>query len=461
VSLLWRDSVSLRVGKLGVAWRRGGSRRGPHAAANGMVPYPSDTEEFAAVALACASAVDQALGAGATRRKPKLDVFLDISCTRCVLLPWPGISLSELALLALAASRLRAVFEEVDDTWRIDTVQPRFGKNGLAIAVPGALLAAIAKSALSKPIQRPRIGSALASVLAGHRHRGKRTEALLIAIKDEGGAWVGVTKNSGWIFVRQFPRPWQGEELQTMRTRAAISSGVEPECLTYSYTIDVDAGAGLLQERPNGWQVACSRFLRGHAGAFGPQQGAETKSMGISTDLATPASAMFGVNSRVTGAMLLIAALALAGFTAWQVLIQHRELSNARTLAASVRNAESQAGAAKSSPPDPRQLAEMTGARDAAHSLSLPWNQLLASTESLTNDDIAVLSIVPDPAAQSVTLTIEARHLQAVTDFLRRMHESSDHREPVLLGYQTQQQDPQKPIRARLLFNWAKAAQSP
>ena len=98
---------------------------------------------------------------------------------------------------------------------------------------------------------------------------------------------------------------------------------------------------------------------------------------------------------------------------------------------------------------------QLKGAAGIIEQLSFPWGKLFYALESSMNEDVALLSVMPDVKGGTIALSVEARDWNAMLDYIRRLGEDSFFSDVHLISHQIQQADPQKPIRFVLLCAWA------
>jgi hypothetical protein len=97
---------------------------------------------------------------------------------------------------------------------------------------------------------------------------------------------------------------------------------------------------------------------------------------------------------------------------------------------------------------------EMKHAREILLQLGMPWNELFASFEGVEASNVALLSIQSDIDKRRVKISAEAKNLSAMLDYVRAMEGRPTFAEVYLQSHQTQQQDPQHPVRFVLSATW-------
>lgn len=96
-------------------------------------------------------------------------------------------------------------------------------------------------------------------------------------------------------------------------------------------------------------------------------------------------------------------------------------------------------------------LAEM---RKVAQQLRRPWERLFATLESLPRKDIALLSLTPDARKGQLRLTAEARDLEAMLDFHRRLEASDELSDVSLLSHEIVAGVAEHPVLFNLSATW-------
>lgn len=104
------------------------------------------------------------------------------------------------------------------------------------------------------------------------------------------------------------------------------------------------------------------------------------------------------------------------------------------------------------------QMLEVQQANQVLRQLTLPWNALFKAVERSAGNDVALLALEPDTQKGTVRISAEAKHLDAVLDFVRQLGTREVFTSVFLQNHQLQQQDPQKPVRFTLLAAWKMAA---
>ncbi len=125
---------------------------------------------------------------------------------------------------------------------------------------------------------------------------------------------------------------------------------------------------------------------------------------------------------------------------------------------AGIRDIETRhsAGAATPAPAkaDARQVAFLRATRQVSGNLTTPWSRLLTSLGSTSGKEVALLSIEPSVAKQSVRLTAEARDTIEMVAYLAALQHDPRLSSVVLVSHQVQAQAPGTPVRFQVQAQW-------
>lgn len=143
------------------------------------------------------------------------------------------------------------------------------------------------------------------------------------------------------------------------------------------------------------------------------------------------------------GVLLLITSLAVAG-ESW---LRYRDAAlELERLATASGLAGPQRGAARSLPKE-RLDEEAKNAAAVVRQLALPWGALVEAVEAAAMRDVAVLQLQPDAQSRSLRLVAEARHREAMFEYLRRLAGAPVLAEVHLVSHQVRVGEPQRPIQ--------------
>lgn len=105
-----------------------------------------------------------------------------------------------------------------------------------------------------------------------------------------------------------------------------------------------------------------------------------------------------------------------------------------------------------------RQTKEMEqrlqNAQQVLGQLGTPWEQLFRALEAVGEDDVALLSLTPDAAKKQIKLTAEAKSLESMLSFHRKMVENPAFTDVSLAEHDVVREDPQQPIRFGITATW-------
>ena len=87
--------------------------------------------------------------------------------------------------------------------------------------------------------------------------------------------------------------------------------------------------------------------------------------------------------------------------------------------------------------------------------LALPWDALFQTLEATRDQDIALLSIQPDAAKQSVRIGGEAKNLTTLLAYITRLEQGRVLDHVYLTSHEVRTQDAEQPVRFSLAAHWA------
>lgn len=147
--------------------------------------------------------------------------------------------------------------------------------------------------------------------------------------------------------------------------------------------------------------------------------------------------------ARWPGFVVLALSLALAG----GLLARHRDLQLELARFETLAGLSSAPRAAARELPRERLEDEARNAEAVVRQLTLPWATLVQTIEQAATRDVALLQLQPDAETRLLKLTAEARHRQAMFDYVRRLGAAKGVSEVHLVSHQVQRDDPQRPIQ--------------
>jgi len=101
-----------------------------------------------------------------------------------------------------------------------------------------------------------------------------------------------------------------------------------------------------------------------------------------------------------------------------------------------------------------RLVLEWTRAIAVANELNLPWENLFTTFESNLDLPVAILSLDPDAGKHELTLTGEAKNLEAMLAYYRWLQQKEIFSGLALHTHQVNRQDQENPIRFRITAKW-------
>lgn len=100
---------------------------------------------------------------------------------------------------------------------------------------------------------------------------------------------------------------------------------------------------------------------------------------------------------------------------------------------------------------------ELRAAQDTGRRLSRSWDNLFRTLEFAQNDNVALLTIEPDPEGGSIALTGEAKDYLAALSYVATLSASGTLHSVRLLRHDTKQTDPQRPLLITVTARWAES----
>jgi len=143
------------------------------------------------------------------------------------------------------------------------------------------------------------------------------------------------------------------------------------------------------------------------------------------------------------GALLLAVSLGFAGVLGLHFRSIHIELERLKTAGMLVSTER----------PTERALSKerldeaVRNAEAVVRQLTLPWASLADSVEAAATKDVALLQLRPDAQQRLLHLTAEARHQDAMLEYLRRLAATSALTDVHVVSHQVQLERPQHPIQ--------------
>lgn len=95
-------------------------------------------------------------------------------------------------------------------------------------------------------------------------------------------------------------------------------------------------------------------------------------------------------------------------------------------------------------------------ARQIINRLSIPWDTFFTGIESVTRQDVAILSFEPDVQTGSLQIKGEAKDYAAVLTLVARLRATKPFSEVFLLRHEIRRDDPQHPVAFTMSMRWMK-----
>jgi len=150
------------------------------------------------------------------------------------------------------------------------------------------------------------------------------------------------------------------------------------------------------------------------------------------------------------GASLLAGAIVLTqGFDQQQAALDHQLEAFERQLGKRPEHTSTLTPA--QSREQTEKLAQM---RSVSQQLQRPWERLFNMLEALPQDDVALLTLTPDARKGQVRISAEARDLEAMLTFHKRLEASGELRDVSLLNHEIMAKQAEHPVQFNLSATW-------
>lgn len=97
---------------------------------------------------------------------------------------------------------------------------------------------------------------------------------------------------------------------------------------------------------------------------------------------------------------------------------------------------------------------ELKQANEILRLINLPWEALFDSLEYAVSKEVALLSVQPNVANQTLRVNGEAKNLEALTNFVEAIEREEVFENAHLLNYKVKQENPYRPIAFSLTTTW-------
>jgi len=158
----------------------------------------------------------------------------------------------------------------------------------------------------------------------------------------------------------------------------------------------------------------------------------------------------------LTGRLLLLIAICITSFLAVRLFATMQTLSSqeAQYAIASKHFTPTRHTAELSAEDKQKLRAEIRDANSVMLQLSLPWNDLFKGIAAPHQNQVALLSITPDPTRRSIKLSGEAENLTVLLNYLRQLQKSKALNSVYLQKHQIDVRSAQRPVRFTIVANW-------
>jgi hypothetical protein len=318
------------------------------------------------------------------------------------------------------------------------------GRGVFAMAVPRVMLGKLKATTAGAGLVLKSVTGEFLSVYNAQRSAitGRR---VVFAVGREGGAQIAVLSD-GVIRATRFELGGTGGNRLSRAAAGVMRARGEDTTAPTEYVLDATSDDGPEPHDPR-WarlRSPADRKLR-RDGALKRLKVPQRLALDF---VAPPAPAGVG---RLLLALSLLALFAGGAqvVLAWQAY-QHEK---AELASVAQRGATPVSAGARRGAPN---AAGLQSADAVARGLTAPWSDLMQSIETIQNKDVALQVIEPIAARQSLRITADGRHPEAMLDYLQQL-QGRTLTEVVLTSHQVQVQQPGAPIRFQVQAKWGGA----
>lgn len=366
---------------------------------------------------------------------------------RQILLPWRDDLRGDAELQAYARVRLAEVYGAAGAEWTVKVAVLRYRSPYLACAVQRDLLSALG---------------------AVHGKHGIRLAAVRPLLTDVYNAWDGRHAAGRWWFAvvqrgrytlcRVDEGAWltlcsekRGEDLRNdvrrSLERECISAGIEAAAeVVHMFGAQRD-GAGSAFAQPE-------RLALGEAAPVSSRRGVRwplslRRLSSVDVDFAQRRA--WGLPQ----AVLLAAGLG-ASAAVLQAYAQLRDETGVlqAEVARHDRAQRRARGEPDAAPASPAAQQELRRADATIRQISLPWEPLFETLEITSGAGVALLSVQPDPKAEQVTISGEAKSYDELLSYTERLAQTKLLDRVYLTGHEVKQRDSVRPVAFSLAAHW-------
>ena len=162
---------------------------------------------------------------------------------------------------------------------------------------------------------------------------------------------------------------------------------------------------------------------------------------------------------RINGISWLLLFLALVSWSIVVYKVLETQLQHKKNIA-TLTALQSQIGSTKKKslmPLKPTMSAEkIKQIDDVVTQLNIPWSTFFESLEESASDEVAFLSIEPNAIKRLVRIQAETKDIEQMLDYIRRFKKTPNFNNVVLLKYDINELDPNKPVRFMFEAQWGK-----
>ncbi len=147
----------------------------------------------------------------------------------------------------------------------------------------------------------------------------------------------------------------------------------------------------------------------------------------------------------LAGAAAVVCLTALVS-VGWQTALLLRDLSTTRASLAMTR-ADLSVAPTRVAPPTPALRQRIQGLNRVIRQLNAPWSDIFDALEKQAQAEVALVSIEPDASKGSVRIEAEAKRLEDLLEYARRLGQSSQFQHVTPVKHEINERDAARPFR--------------
>lgn len=381
----------------------------------------------------------------------EVDVVLSNRLVRYAAIPFAAQLKDRPAQEAFARYSLTQTYGPVAGQWELRIQRGKAGKPWLVCAVDHALLEGLRQVCDMHKLELRSVTPYLMPVFNRYR-KAIKTDPVWLVINEQGYSLFALLSGGEFIAVNGVCHD-SIRELPLLLDRENLASPSAEPCK--SVYLHVPSGNGMSAMPKLGYEFSMLDTVV--PGGF-PSAAEGLYAMALSRSargrLQLDFQQAVDTPRRLAGWLLLLASLALLAEmgVSYEQLQHDREAMN-REIQTSRFNLDM-----SHKEPASRQFADkdFEEARQIINRLSAPWDAFFAGLESVSTENVAILSIEPDMQTRLLRIEGEAKDYAAALTLVAQLRTTKPFSEVFLLRHEIKRDDPQHPVGFTLSLHWAK-----